>query len=1143
MVLLSQMAHRPVVGADTRCMAPKKFIVRFTATRLRKILAVSSAMVALLALAIVPASATTTISGLSPITYTEGDGPVTIAPNAVVTESGSFADGYVEFSIAGATSTESLTLPTVSTPDPTSGAVSVVGDAVFLGLGSGAYKQVGTVDPVKDGLAGHALRVNFSAVLPNGDFTGAVTGGAGVQTPEGWTVNRNYLALGSLASKSQGNAVTKTGSGPYTITGSGYSFQTDSDFDPGQYPQWGYESKERGVTNGTYNSTVGAYSGHADSLRLYFDGHCPGPNDTSFCVAFGPEALSSTFSAKAGDSLAFDWAAANGSDNYEVYGFLVNQDTSASTELMYGRGGIKAWTTTSGTIPADGNYKFRFVAGSYDKTGGYAIGASLYIDNVRVLSNDVTASVAQSVTRLVQYENTSDNPPTTRTITVATSTAGGSPASDTVTNTVTPVDDPPAIGTVTTSTFTNTIANDTFTNATGTLPGTDPEGDTITYGLTGGTTGSTVVGGVTYDLSRIGTYGTAYVASATGAWAFVPNATAINGRLTADTESFAVTATANGLSGTGSIPIAISVPASVTGAPTTLAATAGNATADLTFDAPIWLGGSAVTGYKVEKSTDGTTWSTAIANTASATPTAHVTGLTNGTAYQFRVSAINTTGTSAPSTTASATPGVAPDAPTSPTAAPGDSQATVAWVTPVNDGGGAITAYKIEKSTDGGSTWTTAVANTGSTATTAIVTGLTNGVVTNFRISAINTFGTSSPSPSTTTTPRTVPAAPTNVGVTPGNGWVVASWTAPASDGGSAVTGYRVETSTDGLLWTVAIADTGSTSTSALIGSQPNGTAVQVRVSAINVAGISVPSTPSTGTPRTVPSAPTITSVTRGNRQLTVAFTAPTDNGGAAITNYEYSTDGGTTWITASPVTTTGPIVINRLANDDAVTVQLRAVNAAGSGAAATASPATPVAMPVVPAGSVTPITGTNDGRLLIDGTEQSLTVTDAADLPGNTSPAGTVRASGGGVTIDLLAKDTSGAANPLDDNGHLQLVSGATTQVSGTGFRPGSTVDVWLGSILLGNVTVGADGTFSASLPVPSGITAGDHTIQFNGVGTDGATRSVTIDVSVRDATAERSPSLLAFTGGSGAGMVPIAMAMVLVGFGLKRRRRTPAA
>ena len=47
------------------------------------------------------------------------------------------------------------------------------------------------------------------------------------------------------------------------------------------------------------------------------------------------------------------------------------------------------------------------------------------------------------------------------------------------------------------------------------------------------------------------------------------------------------------------------------------------------------------------------------------------------------------------------------------------------------------------------------------------------------------------------------------------------------------------------------------------------------------------------------PSAPTDLVATAGNAQISVAFTAPTDTGGAAITDYEYQLDGGT-WTSAS---------------------------------------------------------------------------------------------------------------------------------------------------------------------------------------------------------------------------------------------------
>lgn len=96
--------------------------------------------------------------------------------------------------------------------------------------------------------------------------------------------------------------------------------------------------------------------------------------------------------------------------------------------------------------------------------------------------------------------------------------------------------------------------------------------------------------------------------------------------------------------------------------------------------------------------------------------------------------------------------------------------------------------------------------------------------------------------------------------------------------------------------------------------------------------------------------APSITSITPGSGSLSIAFTAPTSDGGSAITNYEYSTDGGTTFVAASPATTTSPLVITNqstsgtpaLVNNTAYQVKLRAVNAAGAGAASPDSTATP---------------------------------------------------------------------------------------------------------------------------------------------------------------------------------------------------------
>lgn len=90
------------------------------------------------------------------------------------------------------------------------------------------------------------------------------------------------------------------------------------------------------------------------------------------------------------------------------------------------------------------------------------------------------------------------------------------------------------------------------------------------------------------------------------------------------------------------------------------------------------------------------------------------------------------------------------------------------------------------------------------------------------------------------------------------------------------------------------------------------------------------------------PGAPAISAITPGDQQLSVAFSAPASNGGATITNYEYSTDNGSNWNTPNPAITTSPLVISGLTNTNSYNVKIRAVNSAGSGTASSATAAVP---------------------------------------------------------------------------------------------------------------------------------------------------------------------------------------------------------
>jgi len=103
-------------------------------------------------------------------------------------------------------------------------------------------------------------------------------------------------------------------------------------------------------------------------------------------------------------------------------------------------------------------------------------------------------------------------------------------------------------------------------------------------------------------------------------------------------------------------------------------------------------------------------------------------------------------------------------------------------------------------------------------------------------------------------------------------------------------------------------------------------------------------------TPVSAPSAPTSLIATPGGGSASIAFTAES-NGGAAITKYQYSTDGGTNWADTD-AGTTSPVKISGLTNGTSYSIKLRAVNDIGAGPASSAVSATPHALPTVSTGS-----------------------------------------------------------------------------------------------------------------------------------------------------------------------------------------------
>jgi hypothetical protein len=392
--------------------------------------------------------------------------------------------------------------------------------------------------------------------------------------------------------------------------------------------------------------------------------------------------------------------------------------------------------------------------------------------------------------------------------------------------------------------------------------------------------------------------------------------------------------------------------------------------------APADNGGLAITGYTVTAYLG----ASVAGSVATGSTSASVSGLTNGANYTFTVLATNALGTSAPSTSSnSVTPATVPDAPTGVVAPAGNGSATVAWNAPADNGGLPISGYVVTP-------YIGLVAQPSSTfsTTAATVTGLTNGTTYTFVVEAVNGVGAGSGSPaSNPVTPATVPGVATQVFAVGGNGSATVTWNAPASTGGSPITGYTVTSSPGGLTCS-------TTATSCVVTGLTNGVPYTFDVVATNAVGSEPASAPSNSvTPATTPDPPATPVATSGNGSATVSWLAPGNDGGSPVTGYVVTAvdlttplnGGQTVSVPASPASVSG------LVNGDSYVFVVKSVNSVGTGPES------------VPSNTVTPA--------FVAGPPTNLTATpdDSAVTLSWTAPA----SSGGSPVTGYSVSDGSG--------------------------------------------------------------------------------------------------------------------------------------
>jgi len=188
---------------------------------------------------------------------------------------------------------------------------------------------------------------------------------------------------------------------------------------------------------------------------------------------------------------------------------------------------------------------------------------------------------------------------------------------------------------------------------------------------------------------------------------------------------------------------------------------------------------------------------------------------------------------------------------------------------------------------------------------------------------------------STAVLAATAPDAPTSVSATPGNAQATVSWSAPGSDGGSAITSYTV-TPYIGATAGTAVTVTAPTTVSTLI----NGTSYTFRITATNAIGTG----PAATTPAITvgaPTAPGSVSATAGANQAQITWTASTANG-SAITGYLISAYSGSTPVNSVGVGATAVSATISGLKNSAYTFAVAANSAVGYGPSGASSAVTP---------------------------------------------------------------------------------------------------------------------------------------------------------------------------------------------------------
>jgi len=184
------------------------------------------------------------------------------------------------------------------------------------------------------------------------------------------------------------------------------------------------------------DSSIGLVNGRTGKAVELDTGFVKFDDNNGFGIYHGPAIVSDEFDAYDGQILRLEYTAQGQADDYHVTGYIYEVDGNGNAVLENGKPKFTIALMETGksvtngrasiNVDTDGRYRFVFIVGTHDLTGGQEAGANMTIDNIVVeWPATIDNEVMEAILRSVHYENSSDTATASKTLKATISNKSG----------------------------------------------------------------------------------------------------------------------------------------------------------------------------------------------------------------------------------------------------------------------------------------------------------------------------------------------------------------------------------------------------------------------------------------------------------------------------------------------------------------------------------------------------------------------------------------------------------------------------------------------------------------------------------------------------------------------------------------------